>query len=445
MSSKNPPNQTRSIRSSIQRRLVPLIILAWLGTALATFVIAFVEVDEATIHNLHNLNNAAARVFNAEIDETRLPASMIEEEGEGEEFLLVIRDARGAVLHSSHPNLDLPEIAQDGPFAWGEWRLFKSHSTGGHVIISGIENEERDEIIGQIVLSASLPMLVVLGILLFAALWLVQKGLYPLKSLSNSLRQRAPETLAPLPETSQPTELQPIAHALNGLFARVQQFLSCERNFIDDAAHELRTPLTIIKAQCQAIDVEDLSDENRQRLGHVIEGVDRATALSTRLLAQARAERDGTTARTIDPTSIAKQAIAEIKLTQKQKIADVSLLSDDILIRTAPEDLQLILTNLLENAALHGGEQVEIKVEIFKSDGQAVIAIEDSGPGIPEAETSMIFERFYRGTDVKPSEEGSGLGLSIVRALAARNGMTVRVTSGHDLPGARFEVSAPLA
>jgi len=444
MSSKNQPSQTRSIRSSIQRRLVPLIIVAWVGTVLATFTTAFSEVEEATIHNLHNLNGAAARVFNAEIDDSRLPESMVEEEGEEEEFLLVVRAADGTVLHSSHPSLELPEIAKDGPFAWGEWRLYKSHSTDGHVIISGIENEERDEIVGRMVLSASLPMLVVLGSLLFAALWFVQKGLSPLESLSDSLRQRAPETLTPLPEEDQPNELQPIVHALNGLFARVRQFLSRERKFVDDAAHELRTPLTIIKAQCQAIDIEDLSDENRQRLGHIVEGVDRATALSARLLAQARAEREATTAHAIDPTPIAEQAVAELKLTRKPKTADVSLLSDDIQIRAVPEDLQLILTNLLENAALHGGENVEIKVEISKDDGQAVIAVEDSGPGIPETEASLIFERFYRGTNASRGGEGSGLGLSIVRALAARNGMTIRVTSGHSLPGARFELSAPL-
>lgn len=441
MSSKNRTKPARSISGQIQRRLAPLIVLAWVLAALTTFGITRAELNEATVNNFSNLNHATARMLGTAVDDSKLPMRGAVYSGHQSEFFLLIQDPDGQIAHASHPSLIPPDDAPDGPLHWRGWTLFKSHTAGGRVIISGLEDEERDELLGQIVLSASLPVLVVLGALLFATLWFVRAGLHPLRELSEELGGRSPSAMNPLPEQGQPTDLRPILAALNALFSRLRHFLDRERKFIDDAAHELRTPLTIIKAQCQAIDPADLSEANRQRLANVIAGVNRAAALGNNLLAQARAEQSITANKAIDPEPLIRQALDDLHLTRAGTLATTSLaIGEAAPVLASAEDLRAILRNLLDNAALHGagtdGSPAQIRVELSRSFGRVLIAVEDSGPGIPENQRSQVFERFYRQGPAK----GTGLGLSIVQALADRNGIALSITRGPTLHGARFEL-----
>ncbi|MBA84320.1 ATP-binding protein [Thalassobius sp. S69A] len=441
MSSTNrPEGSAPSIRQRIQRRLVPLILLAGVVTAALLLLITIDEVDEAILNNQNNLNHAAAQMYGTELDLSGLPALEAIEELRNPEFLLMIQGADGGMVHQSHPQLPLPVAAQDGPFEWQGWRLFQTHTRDGRVIISGVKQEERDEMILEMVLSAVLPMLVVLGTLLLSALWFVQAGLRPLQHLSEALRNRAPQALTPLESAGQPADLVPIVRALNGLFARVRQFVQRERKFIDDAAHELRTPLTIIKAQVQAIDPAELSPENRTRLDHVVAGVNRAEALGTGLLQQARAEQPSGQGQAVDARAVVQQVLNDLEVLHGAPMTQAVLSTQDAPpIWATPEDLRVILRNLLDNAARHGGPAgtpAQLRIEITTEGTQTLIAIEDDGPGIPQDHRAQVFERFWRAGQT----EGSGLGLSIAHTLARRNGLTLNVTEGVHLGGARFEL-----
>lgn len=446
MSSTNRPEvQSPSIRQRIQRRLVPLILLAGVVIAgLATFVV-YVEMDEAIMNNLFNLNQATARVYGTQVDLSGLPQDGDMRHMAQKEFLLVVLGPDGQVVHSSHPGLVLPTIPQDGPFHWNGWSLFKNQTGDGQVIVSGMQEEERNELILQMVSSVVVPVVAVLAALLVAALVFVKLGLRPLQDLSGALRARDPQALTPIEDSGQPAELTPIVHALNGLFARVRDFLQRERKFIDDAAHELRTPLTIIKAQAQAIDPSELSEENRARLGHVIEGVNRASALGAGLLQQARAEQALGQAQAVDAAALARQVLDDLALTHGDGLARADLtVSAAQPVLAVPEDLRMILRNLLDNAARHGrheGAAARIRVEIGTRQDKGLIVVEDAGPGIPDTQRDQIFERFWR----KGRAEGSGLGLSITRALAQRGGLDLSVSRSADLGGARFELTLPLA
>ncbi|SMO55821.1 two-component system, OmpR family, sensor histidine kinase QseC [Thalassovita litoralis] len=442
MSSKNRPDTRNSIRSRIQRRLIPVIVLSWLSAMALAAVHAFVEIDEAVSANLLNLNHATARVFQTRID-TNYPSNIPLEDLEDEdEFYLLVLGPDGSLIYASHPKLTLPVSEQDGPFQWNGWTMMQNHSAAGHLIIAGQFNEERDELLGSLILSTSLPMLLALGVLLFGVLVLVRNGLRPLQTLSDLLIRRDPQRLDALDVDHQPSELKPIVSALNGLFSRVTRFMERERKFIDDAAHELRTPLTIIKAQCQTFDTDDLNAENRQRLRNLIEGVDKATALSASLLAQARADRPMASQSTFDPEPLARQAIQDLTQSQGDLVAAADLHSITPLnITMSPEDLRLILRNLLENAALHGGRPAHVRLELSSEGTTGLIAVEDNGPGIPVDRHQQVFQRFFRSG----RHQGTGLGLSIVRAAAERNGITVTITKGKTLNGARIELRIPQA
>lgn len=449
MSSTNRPEAPRpSIRQRIQRRLVPLILLAGAVIAGLASIVVYTEMDEAIMNNLFNLNQATARVYGTQVDLSGLTLNGDMQHLAQKEFLLVVLGADGRVVHSSHPGLALPQIAldgPDGPVHWNGWSLFRTRTGDGQVIVSGMLDEERNELILQMVSSVVVPVVAVLAALLVAALWFVKLGLRPLQDLSGALRARDPRALTPVEETGQPAELTPIVQALNGLFARVRDFLQRERKFIDDAAHELRTPLTIIKAQAQAIDPSELSEENRARLGHVIAGVNRASALGAGLLQQARAEQAPGQTQAVDAVALARQVLDDLALTHGDGLARADLtISAAQPVLAAPEDLRIILRNLLDNAARHGrheGAAARIRITIGTRQGKGLITIEDAGPGIPDAQHDQIFERFWR----KGRADGSGLGLSITRALVQRGDMALTVSRSPDLGGARFDLTLPLA
>jgi two-component system OmpR family sensor kinase len=107
------------------------------------------------------------------------------------------------------------------------------------------------------------------------------------------------------------------------------------------------------------------------------------------------------------------------------------------------ESLHLVLRNLLDNAIKYTPAGGRIDIAMGRESGAAWLAVEDSGPGIPEAEQQRVFDRFYR---VAGSEAaGSGLGLAIVRTAADRLGAQVRLGRSESLGGLRVEIRFPPA
>jgi two-component system OmpR family sensor kinase len=109
--------------------------------------------------------------------------------------------------------------------------------------------------------------------------------------------------------------------------------------------------------------------------------------------------------------------------------------------------LRQIVANLLENAQVHTPAGTPIRVEVGVRDGNAALAVIDSGPGIDPDQAPHIFERFYRGTppgsgDAAPRTEGSGLGLAIVKTIAEAHGGSATVSSRRG-EGTRFEIALP--
>jgi len=107
-----------------------------------------------------------------------------------------------------------------------------------------------------------------------------------------------------------------------------------------------------------------------------------------------------------------------------------------------PAELANVLDNLIENAIRYTPDGTEVVVETGSADGLALLAVRDSGPGIPEAERAHVFERFYRGTTGQQAGPGTGLGLAIVAEVARRWGGEVRLPDG---PDGGFELLFPAA
>jgi signal transduction histidine kinase len=225
------------------------------------------------------------------------------------------------------------------------------------------------------------------------------------------------------------------------------------RQLVADVSHELTTPLAAIRGYVETLAMPDLSLDERTRsryLQIVMEETDRLGHIVGDLLDVARLEGGG--------GSLLRETFAVGKLFDRLRDRHAQVLQDkritlethsepvDLMLRADPKRIEQALQNLVSNAVRHTPEGGRIAVSAERAaDNEVQIAVQDTGPGIPPEHLDRVFDRFYKvdvsrtGTTV-PS--GSGLGLSIVRAIVERHGGRVTASNG-PLGGACFTVTLP--
>ncbi|HOY70866.1 MAG TPA: ATP-binding protein [Methylotenera sp.] len=279
----------------------------------------------------------------------------------------------------------------------------------------------REVLARHITLKMLTPMFIVLPVL-GILLWLgIGAGLRPLQQIKQEVKQRAAHQLQPLAMNNVPDEVAPLISALNDLFARLAHAFESERRFTADAAHELRTPLTALKIQAQVAARTQDDTERNLALAQVLRGVDRATHLIEQLLALTRVDPENTTLtfEQVNLRHIAVSVLADLApLAQAKKLALVLEDGADCYVQGNQTQLSLMLRNLVDNAIRYTTEG-SVTVALSNAGG-VTLTVSDTGPGIAESEREQVQKRFYRITG--SGEEGSGLGLSIVKRIAELHG-----------------------
>jgi len=336
-----------------------------------------------------------------------------------------VSSLRGEVLARSHAAPDSVLDAQRtgfhdqliGDTAWRSFTLIQN----GMRVTTADRLDERNTLKRSVMLAAALPVLVaLLGSLI--VLWIgIGNGLSPLRRIRNALAQRTADSVEPLQTERLPRELVPLVETQNQLFARIAQTLERERRLTDDAAHELRSPLTAIKTHLQVAAMTE-GDTARRALAQAEIGTDRLHRTLEQLLMLARVEGqvsfdDGLRCTALE---VAQQAIADAS---QQAGPPIELHAGENLPRAPlamPPALAIAaLRNLLDNARRHtrDGTAVHLTLEPL-GEGKVRFAVQDQGPGIAPEQVERFTERFWRSSD----GDGSGLGLSIVKAIAERCG-----------------------
>jgi two-component system sensor histidine kinase QseC len=438
---------------SLQGRLLVLVIGGvigvWLLTALFIWRDARSELDE--LLDSHLAQAAALLIVQQtqsiddddEID-TRVPhpyapkvAFQIFHEGQ-------------AVVRSANAPTE-PMIPSGGKFGRGfatvqidgdAWRVFSVRGTGDATrIYVGERIDSRTAILLAVLRGTLWPMAAALPLLGLATWWAVRQGVTPLKKLGVSIAQRGPDDLAPVVMSQTPAELSPVLDALNQLFGRIQTVWEAERRFTADAAHELRTPIAAIRTQAQ-VALAETDDALRQHaLRATLEGCDRATRLVNQLLVLSRLESGATLTLTkVDLSVLAQRVVAELAPTAiaKQQSLEFEgarpchVTGDEIL-------LAALVRNLVDNAIRYSPSRASVLIRTTTDGANASLSIEDSGPGLADADRLRLGERFFRvpGT----SESGSGLGWSIVQRIVDLHAATVDVRRSKSLGGLEVEVS----
>ena len=435
-------------RLSLKLRLTLLFLALSLTAWFAASLVAWHQTSDK-LDKLFDTQQMlfAKRLLTMDLDEIRAPERMREVPKKAKHgrldddalaFAIYTPDGR-MVLNDGENGRDIPYHYRRDGFDNGqlnddndEWRfLWLTAPDGKYRVVVGQEHEYRQEMALDVVRSQFTPWLVALPIMLLVLIVLLSRELRPLKKLSQTLRARTPDATDRLATQGVPIEVRPVVDALNQLFARTQAMMARERRFTSDAAHELRSPLTALKVQTEVAQLS-LDDPQAQAkaLTQLHAGIDRASRLVEQLLTLSRLDSleslddveplnmaDLLQSVVMDSYHPAQQAGIEIRLN----------ILDPQVTRTGQQLLlSLLVRNLLDNAVRYSprGSRVEVTLDTHS------VIVRDNGPGIAPDALTRIGERFYRppGQD----QTGSGLGLSIVKRIAALHRMTVSLRNGQN-------------
>jgi signal transduction histidine kinase len=232
-------------------------------------------------------------------------------------------------------------------------------------------------------------------------------------------------------------EVADLAHQFNAAAARIETLVTSHKSLLANASHELRSPLTRIRMGLEFMGEDPASmrakseiQRNINELDQLVDEILLASRLDTR-------EVDVGAAESVDLIGLAAEECARIG-------AELDVQTGGTLeVQGIARLLRRAVRNLLENARRYS--QGEITLILSERHGQAVIRVEDHGPGVPAGQRERIFEKFYRLPGASERSGGVGLGLSLVRSIAERHGGSARCEGRRDgQGGASFVLSLPL-
>ena len=358
---------------------------------------------------------------------------------DGFEFLIQVWSINGDLLYESAPHAALPPLAVLGfstvstPAA--TLRLY-SLQTPMLTIQVAQDLAIRRDLARRFAWAAIAPIALIAPVLLVVVFAVITAALRPLQRMRAHIAQRAADDLAALDPHDLPDEIQPLVAELNLLFERLATAFSAQQHFVANAAHELRSPLTALRLQAQAVERAASDHEREVALARLHAGIDRASRLIAQMLDLARHE---TTASPdprsrVDLTALVRATTADaVSLAQARHIDLGMARADECAVSGDADALAILLRNLLDNAIRHARVhgRIDVSVDARHPDHPALI-VEDDGPGIAPDQRVAVFERFHRASN---DGAGSGLGLSIVKAIAERHHASVHLDTSATLGG----------
>jgi two-component system sensor histidine kinase TctE len=274
-------------------------------------------------------------------------------------------------------------------------------------------------------------------IALTGLIWLViSQSLKPIYGLSQSLAHRDESDLTIIESQSIPKELVPLIESLNIYLSRLTNLVSLRKRFIGNAAHQLRTPWAIVKTQVGLAKKEPMNEGLTQIIEGLSKTADSSVRLTEQLLSMTKAEHgyEIDLSKDVDLVSLSKQIVIDyFPAAQKLGIdlgVDISV--DSLFVRGSEILLSECIGNLIDNAIRYCplGSQVTIKIDKYS------LSIVDNGPGIASQHQDKIFNRFFRGDS---EGTGSGLGLSIVKEIAAQHHLELILESPYSLDASSYQ------
>ena len=322
-----------------------------------------------------------------------------------------------------------------------------SPSIRGAVLVQVAETAESREALSRRILYDGLVrqglIIAFAGLLLWFG---VRHALRPLISLRDSIARRATTDITPVEESGVQSEVRPLIQALNQHADRIDKMIATRVRFVADAAHQLRTRLTILRTR---MEYAARYEEPAALHGAVTEAqvlIDQTSHLVNQLLVLAHAEAKAVPGRDAEVADLA----AVIHAITLDWVAGAR--AKDITLAFEGEDhgqfahgsqllLRELFSNLLDNAVRYTQRGGAVTARVLPEGDWIEVEIEDNGPGIPEAERQLVFERFYRAS--QSDGDGSGLGLAIAREICRSHAATIEIVSPDAGSGTIVRVRMP--
>ena len=299
--------------------------------------------------------------------------------------------------------------------------------------------DKRSRLATEIIKGVILPQFVILPLAVLLVWFALARGIAPLNTLQQRIRRRESQDLSPIDEHDVPEEVAPLVRSINDLLARLDKTMGSQKHFLADAAHQMKTPLAGLRMQAELAQREMDAGGDPQSIKRSLKQIARssqsAAHLVNQLLAMARAE-DTEQARRLQDVPIiklAREVVRDFVPRAMDKRIDLGYEGPDAdppapRITGQPILVRELIRNLVDNALQYTPAGGTVTVRLMPDPyGQVVVLqVEDTGPGIPEAEREQVFQPFYRalGTDV----DGSGLGLAIVKEIADKHAATITIS-----------------
>lgn len=351
-----------------------------------------------------------------------------------------------AVLLALTPN----GVPVDRNLTVGAYRLTAVRTPYGDVIVTGLPLAEKQSTLASLVWTmvvVSAGGLVLIGL---AGTALIRRTMKPLEQLSEvatkvsrlpldagevALGVRVPASAA-----HQGTEVGSVGYALNQMLDNVSNALEARqesemkvRQFVADASHELRTPLTAIRGYTELMRMtEHFTADGERSLARVQSQSERMTTLVEDLLLLARLdEGQPLKVSDVDLTQLAIETVSDEKVMAPDRVWQLELPEEPVVVRGDATQLHQVLANLLSNARKHTDPGTTVVTGVMRSaDGSAVVTVTDNGSGIAPEFIGRVFARFARADAARTNPTASPANTPVAATAGARSGPAVRPASG---------------
>lgn len=436
---------SHSLRARLLRLLLVAISLAALTQAVIGYRTALAQADEIFDYHMQQMALSLSPGLPTGVGEARTDPA---QEAENYDFVVQVWSADGLRIFESAAHAALPQRAvmgfSDVRARGTTYRVFSVQSRS-QIIQVAQDMAARRDMARTLALRTAGPIIAMAPLLMLVVWWVVSRSLAPVDRVRRQVAERQANDLSALSESDLPDEVRPLVSELNLLFQRVQHAFDAQQHFVADAAHELRSPLAAIRLQTQALQRGASEQARDQATSRLLAGIDRASRLIEQLLVLARQEAsaaNGQQPHQVILAEVARLALADAMPAALERRMDIGLVhADEASIEGHEEALRVLVRNLLDNAVKYTPPGGRADIAIHAEQGNVVLTVEDSGPGIAPQACERVLDRFYR---VSGSEAaGSGLGLAIVKSIADLHHAHIRLDASPRLGGLRVAVRFP--
>lgn len=324
------------------------------------------------------------------------------------------------------------------------WRTF-AVDRGDFTMMLAQKMSSREEMAQHAAFEISLVIAATMLVVWLIVVWSVNGIMRRLGALAARIAVRSVDAKDALPVDTLPREIRPLVEATNVLIGRLHAALTQQRRFIADSAHELRTPLAALRIQLDNLKAVGYA-EVEAATSALGDGIARASAVLNQLLRLARFETPEARGEyeAVDLVELVTQCIADAVDIADDAGIDIGLTKiEPAVVAIVRNDLQHLVSNVIDNAIRYTPAGGTVDCEITRSDEEATVRIIDTGPGVRPADLPRLTERFFRAATL--DIPGSGLGLSIVSAIADTYNLRLTIENRVDRSGLVVAIVFPRA